>query len=101
MYNLLYATVIFYLFDSCYNQTLTIHCENRSVRFCVSFENSYCFKLVLYPPSPLIFMNRLFMLSVRFESTVNDILGHAYFRIMAIFNIRSVIRFGNSLAFPC
>ena len=34
---------------------------------------------------PLTFMNRLSVLSANFESTVNDVLGHAYFSKSSIF----------------
>ena len=38
-------------------------------------------------------MNRLSVLSVNFESTVNDVLGHAlFFRKIAIFKFITVIR---------
>ena len=66
-----------YSFDSRYKKLQPIHCENRSVRFYVSYDKSYWFKSVLYPPSPLIFMNRLSALLANFESTINYVLGHS------------------------
>ena len=66
----------FYLFDSHYKINFgLIHCENRSVRFYITYVKRYCFKLVIYPP-PLLHS----VLSANFENTVNDALGHANFR---------------------
>ena len=43
-------------------------------------------------------MNRLSVLSANFESTLNDVLGHANFRKIAIL---AVIRYGENNAYPC
>ena len=46
-------------------------------------------------------MHRLSLLSAYFESTVNNVLGHANFRKIAIFKIFAVIRNGENNAYPC
>ena len=53
--------------------------------------------------TPLTFMNRLSVLSANFESTVNDVLGHAYFRKIAIFEFLAVTMYGenNAYMYPC
>ena len=46
-------------------------------------------------------MNRLSVLSANFESTVKDVLGHAYFRKIAIFEFLAVTMYGENNACPC
>ena len=51
------------------NKLRLIPCENRSVRFHVSYDKSNCIKSVIYPAS-LTLMNRFSVLSANFDSTV-------------------------------
>ena len=51
--------------------------------------------------TPLTFMNRLPVLLADFESTVNDLLGHANFRKIAISEFLAVFRYGENNVYPC
>ena len=46
-------------------------------------------------------MNRLSVLSANFESTLKDVLGHAYFRKIAIFELLAVTMYGEINAYAC
>ena len=46
-------------------------------------------------------MKRLSVLSANLESTVNDVLGHAYFRKSQSLNILAVTMYGENKAYLC
>ena len=57
-------------------------------------------KVTAFSLTAVTFMNRLSVLSANFESTVNDVIGHANFRKIAIFKFIIVISYGENNAYP-
>ena len=83
---------IFNLFDSRYKQTVEIGQ--------LGFKYPMV-KLTALNESPLTFMKIRSVLSVNFESTVNDVLGHDDSRKITIFKFITVIRYSDNNACAC